>query len=260
MSTRPRLISNLKNYSQMISVLDEQPYQIVPLSSGTVYAVHRYRFCGSVPTKCSTHLHRILLRMEAKLLNSSAATQSRRCFNVWYRQISSHFPTAHRPASGTATPPTASRPGSASSPFALRDVLEPRGDEHEGRPASGKVPTTRVRLRTSRFRRSIDVVGADYGASARGGRPCTPGSRGSLLADDPGGLAGPHPLELVRDRERLCLGGLGNASAIGPTMPDALSPTAIRTPRSPRDRSRDRKPRRHPEDSVKPSTAPMTSR
>lgn len=73
----------------MISVLDEQPYQIVPLSSGTVYAVHRYRFCGSVPTKCSTHLHRILLRMEAKLLNSSAATQSSRCFNVfmvrWHR-------------------------------------------------------------------------------------------------------------------------------------------------------------------------------
>lgn len=31
-------------------------------------------------------------------------------------KILAHFPTAHGPASGTATPPTASRPGSASSP------------------------------------------------------------------------------------------------------------------------------------------------
>ena len=31
-------------------------------------------------------------------------------------KILAHFPTVHRPVSGTATPPTASRPGSASSP------------------------------------------------------------------------------------------------------------------------------------------------
>lgn len=36
------------------------------------------------------------------------------------------------------TRPTASRPGSASTPLALRDVLEPGDDKHQGAPAVGE--------------------------------------------------------------------------------------------------------------------------
>lgn len=52
----------------------------------------------------------------------------------------------------------------------------------------------------------------------------------------------------------------GNTSAIEPTMPAALSPVYMRTPRSPRDFSHDGKPRQHSLDSVKPSVQPTTSR
>lgn len=52
----------------------------------------------------------------------------------------------------------------------------------------------------------------------------------------------------------------GNTSAIEPTMPAALSPTNMRTPRSLRDSSHDRKSRQHSDDSVKPSAQPITSR
>ena len=52
----------------------------------------------------------------------------------------------------------------------------------------------------------------------------------------------------------------GKTSAIEPTMPAALSPTNMRTPRSPRGLSHDRKSRQHSADSVKPSAAPMISR
>lgn len=37
---------------------------------------------------------------------------------------------------------------------------------------------------------------------------------GGALAGDPGGLTEPHPLELVRDRERLCLGGLARPHGV----------------------------------------------
>ena len=47
---------------------------------------------------------------------------------------------------------------------------------------------------------------------------------------------------------------------MAPTMPAALSPVNMRTPRSPRDFSQLRKSRQHSADSVKPSAAPMTSR
>ena len=52
----------------------------------------------------------------------------------------------------------------------------------------------------------------------------------------------------------------GKTSAIDPTMPAALPPVNMRTPRRPRDLSRERSSRRHSEDSVKPSAAPMASR
>ena len=53
---------------------------------------------------------------------------------------------------------------------------------------------------------------------------------------------------------------LGNTSAIDPTIPAALSPVNMRTPRVPRDLSHEENSRQHSEDSVKPSAAPMTSR
>ena len=43
-------------------------------------------------------------------------------------------------------------------------------------------------------------------------------------------------------------------------MPAALSPVNMRTPRSPRDFSHDKKSCQHSLDSVKPSAQPMTSR
>lgn len=52
----------------------------------------------------------------------------------------------------------------------------------------------------------------------------------------------------------------GNTSAIEPAMPAALSPVNMRTPRSPRDFSHDRKSRQHSADSVKPSAHSITSR
>ena len=77
---------------------------------------------------------------------------------------------------------------------------------------SGKVPTTRVRLRISRFRRSIALL-------VRTRRQCSRGKAvyarvSGAFADDPGGLTEPHPLELVRDRERLCLGGLARLHGV----------------------------------------------
>lgn len=52
----------------------------------------------------------------------------------------------------------------------------------------------------------------------------------------------------------------GKTPAVEPTIPAALSPTNMRTPRSPRDLSHDRKSRQHSLDSAKPSAQPTTSR
>ena len=49
---------------------------------------------------------------------------------------------------------------------------------------------------------------------------------------------------------RLWCAAPGNTSAIGPTIPAALSPVNMRTPRSPRDLSHERNSRQHSEDSV----------
>lgn len=68
---------------------------------------------------------------------------------------------------------------------------------------SGKVPTTRVRLRISRFRRSIALL-------VRMRHQCSRGrvrqGLGEALADDPGRLPEPHPVELLRDLEGHDLG------------------------------------------------------
>ena len=51
-----------------------------------------------------------------------------------------------------------------------------------------------------------------------------------------------------------------NTSAIEPTMPTALSPVNMRTPRRPRDFSHDKKSRKHSADSVEPSAHPIHAR
>ena len=92
------------------------------------------------------------------------------------------------------------------SPLAFRDILEPRGDEHEGR-LPVREGAHHVGPPSDLAVEALDgVVGSDAApvlARETGVRQ----GLGKALAHDSGSLPEPHPLELARDRERLGIGG-----------------------------------------------------
>ena len=92
------------------------------------------------------------------------------------------------------------------SPLALRDVLEPRGDEHERR-LPVREGSRHAGPPSDLAVQPLDgVVGADAAPVLAGEARVRQGLPASAPYD-PDGLPEPHPLELLGDREGLGLGG-----------------------------------------------------
>ena len=164
---------------------------------------------------------------------------------------------------------------------------------------SGNVPTTRVRLRISRFSRSMalfvrillqwaagNLVYVRVSAQPSRAAFAAPSSlmdssssatSAAFLSDAPRDSMAWIASSIAATPGRFDLGTLartfrqkcavrrwwaapGKTSAIEPAMPAALSPVNVRTPRRPRDLGHERNSRQHSADSARPSAAPMTSR
>lgn len=98
-------------------------------------------------------------------------------------------------------------------PLALLDVLEPRGDEHEDRPAVGK-GALHMGTPADLAAQALDgVVGADT-APALAGEGRVRHGLGEGLADDPSCLPESHPVELFGDREGLGHGGFARPKSV----------------------------------------------
>ena len=94
----------------------------------------------------------------------------------------------------------------AGAPLALRDVLEPRGHEHEGGPAVGE-GAYHPRPATYLAVEPLDGVVGAYAPPVLAGKPGVRQRLGVAVHDDPGRLLQPGPLELRGHLERLGLGG-----------------------------------------------------